>query len=158
MATARKDELFKTLLRELSPYAVVVLPNGELSITAGDAPQIEIIVESRMGHKTVTRLRGLESFGIGKIKKKKKKKSLVLTECSQQQNPNPNTNVTVIYCALVCPSVCLSPDLNGFTKECQKKFACSASVSVIAGMLKEKEVNIQVRTTHIIYIYSLRCD
>ena len=106
MATARKDELFKTLLRELSPYAVVVLPNGELSITAGDAPQIEIIVESRMGHKTVTRLRGLESFGIGKIKKKKKKKSLVLTECSC------NANVTVIVLlSVVCMSISRSERL-----------------------------------------------
>ena len=57
--------MFKTFLRELSPYAAVVLPNGNVSVTAGEAPKIDIVVESRMGHKTVTRIRGLESFGIG---------------------------------------------------------------------------------------------
>jgi translation initiation factor 2D len=74
----------------LSKYHAIesdAFPEG-IRIESGPAPTIDLLIEARQGNKVVTRVTGLEAFGI-------------------------------------------FPDQ--FAKDCQKRFACSATVNQITG-------------------------
>jgi translation initiation factor 2D len=94
----RKDDLLKALLKKLSPYFAIVGPTGQCQISSGQLPSVTVTVETRMGNKVVTHIRGLEVFGV---------------------------------------------DLQAFTKDCQKRFACAASTGLVPGMVKDREVVVQ---------------
>lgn len=95
----RKDEFFKAFLGKLSPYfAVIASEDSAPIIQSGSPPKVKIIVERRMGNKTVTILRNLAGFAL---------------------------------------------DLASLTKDFQKKFACSVSLSNVPGIPHEKEILLQ---------------
>ena len=98
----KKEDLMRNIHKELSCSYGIVAADGSVTITS-TRPSVEMVVESRMGSKTVTKIRGLELFGI---------------------------------------------DLTQFAQKCQKKFACSATATLIPGMLKERELIIQGHLAH----------
>ncbi len=59
----KKEDLMRNIHKELSPSYGIVAADGTVTVTS-TKPSIEILVESRMGSKTVTKIRGLEVFGI----------------------------------------------------------------------------------------------
>jgi hypothetical protein len=60
-----KEELFKGIMSKFtSYYAIVSSHNSAPIIHSGKVPKVKIILESRMGNKTVTLIRGLEIFNI----------------------------------------------------------------------------------------------
>ncbi|KAJ6256532.1 hypothetical protein Dda_8394 [Drechslerella dactyloides] len=62
---ATRDMLAERFLRLHAPYYSIVLPNGEESKPrAGQPPKVVITLESRQGRKTVTRVKGMETFGV----------------------------------------------------------------------------------------------
>lgn len=61
----RKDELMSTVFTRLSPYYAIVGSNGELKLSSGQPPSITIDSEKRAGNKEITKVRGIEVFGIG---------------------------------------------------------------------------------------------
>ncbi len=103
----KKEDLMRNIHKELSCSYGIVAADGSVTI-ASTKPSVEIVVESRMGSKTVTKIRGLELFGI---------------------------------------------DLTQFAQKCQKKFACSATATLIPGMVKEREVIIQGHLASEITVY-----
>ncbi|CCX07225.1 Similar to Translation machinery-associated protein 64; acc. no. Q04600 [Pyronema omphalodes CBS 100304] len=61
----KRDLLAERLIKSCSPYHRITTPSGEVSKPkSGAAPKVEIIMEKRQGRKTVTRIIGLESFGV----------------------------------------------------------------------------------------------
>ncbi|KAK6330506.1 hypothetical protein TWF696_003395 [Orbilia brochopaga] len=62
---ATRDMLAERFLRLHAPYYSMVLPSGEESKPrAGQPPKVVITLESRQGRKTVTRVKGMETFGV----------------------------------------------------------------------------------------------
>ncbi|CUS15373.1 unnamed protein product [Tuber aestivum] len=64
--TAKRDYLGEKLLKACSPYYRVLHASADESSKpkSGAPPKVSIILESRQGKKTVTRVSGLEPFGI----------------------------------------------------------------------------------------------
>ena len=60
----RKDELMKALLKKLTPYFAIVSATGQYQVSSGHLPTVQVTVETRMGNKVVTHIRGLEVFGV----------------------------------------------------------------------------------------------
>jgi len=59
----KKEDLMRNIHKELSPSYGIIAADGTVTITS-TKPSVELIVESRMGSKTVTKIRGLELFSI----------------------------------------------------------------------------------------------
>ncbi|KAJ2907943.1 hypothetical protein GGI21_003383 [Coemansia aciculifera] len=45
-------------------YTQVVLPGGPTAVKIGNPPCVEVVCEKKMGTKAITRVSGLESYGI----------------------------------------------------------------------------------------------
>ncbi|KAI5818585.1 hypothetical protein BZA77DRAFT_291171 [Pyronema omphalodes] len=61
----KRDLLAERLIKSCSPYHRITTPSGEISKPkSGQAPKVEIVMEKRQGRKTVTRIVGLEAFGV----------------------------------------------------------------------------------------------
>ena len=62
----KRDYLGEKLLKACSPYYRVLHPSADESSKpkSGAPPKVSIIMESRQGKKTVTKVSGLEPFGI----------------------------------------------------------------------------------------------
>jgi hypothetical protein len=55
-----KEDLIYRIKNSLVPYHALILPTGEITVSAGSAPKIVIEGEMRAGNKVVTRMSGLE--------------------------------------------------------------------------------------------------
>lgn len=66
---ARRDLLGERLVKSCSPYYVVLKPTESVSDPgikpkAGAPPKILVVLDTRQGKKTVTRVSGVEPFGV----------------------------------------------------------------------------------------------
>jgi len=63
--THKRDVLSEKLVSSCSPYYRITLPSGEeQKPKSGQVPKVSVVMEKRQGKKTVTRIFGLEPFGI----------------------------------------------------------------------------------------------
>lgn len=60
----KRDVLAQNLLQGCSPYYTITTLEGTSKPKPGTPPKISIVIENRQGKKTVTRVFGLEPFGI----------------------------------------------------------------------------------------------
>ncbi|KAI5787062.1 hypothetical protein EDC01DRAFT_660425 [Geopyxis carbonaria] len=60
----KRDVLAENLRKSCSPYYTITTPQETTKPKSGNPPEISMIVENRQGKKTVTRIFGLEQFGI----------------------------------------------------------------------------------------------
>ncbi|KAA8911765.1 hypothetical protein FN846DRAFT_394320 [Sphaerosporella brunnea] len=61
----KRDQLAERLITTCAPYYRVIGPSGEeQKPKAGQPPKVSVVLEKRQGKKTVTRIFGLESFGV----------------------------------------------------------------------------------------------
>lgn len=99
----RKDALIKAVAAKMSPYYVILGSRSSSggwrgTVHSGSLPKARVILESRMGNKTVTIVRSLEVFEL---------------------------------------------DLVALTKAFRQRFACSVSLSAVAGIPQDKEIVVQ---------------
>ncbi|KAJ1562011.1 Eukaryotic translation initiation factor 2D [Cladochytrium tenue] len=59
-----RDAITSRILERMSPFYEITLPGQDPAIRKGHLKPISVLVESRMGRKTVTRVFGIEPFGI----------------------------------------------------------------------------------------------
>ncbi|KAJ3097142.1 Eukaryotic translation initiation factor 2D [Phlyctochytrium planicorne] len=59
-----RESLISMLLEKMQPYYQITLPNQDPVIKKGAPKPIQIIVEVRQGRKSVTRVAGMEAYGI----------------------------------------------------------------------------------------------
>ncbi|ORZ10863.1 hypothetical protein BCR42DRAFT_333177 [Absidia repens] len=59
-----RDQILQRLLPKMQPFHMVTLPGKEPILRKGSPKTIEVIQEIRQGRKTVTKLTGMESFGL----------------------------------------------------------------------------------------------
>jgi translation initiation factor 2D len=61
----KRDQLAERLIAACSPYYRITAPSGEQQKPkSGQAPKISVVVEKRQAKKSVTRIFGLEPFGV----------------------------------------------------------------------------------------------
>ncbi|EWC43403.1 hypothetical protein DRE_07650 [Drechslerella stenobrocha 248] len=81
---ATRDMLAERFLRLHQPYYSIVLPNGEeTKPRAGQPPKVVITLESRQGRKTVTRVKGMETFGVDAAKFMEELKSVAASSVTK---------------------------------------------------------------------------
>ena len=86
----RKDDLFQAFLTKLSPYYAITQANGQINVSSGTPPYVEIIEESRVGNKMISRVYGLHFFGFNiKTVAKDWKKSFATSVTVSQVPHNP---------------------------------------------------------------------
>ncbi|KAI8096873.1 uncharacterized protein BX664DRAFT_377996 [Halteromyces radiatus] len=59
-----RDQIVQRLLSKMQPFHLVTLPGKEPILRKGIPKEIEVTQEIRQGRKTVTKLTGMESFGL----------------------------------------------------------------------------------------------
>jgi translation initiation factor 2D len=63
--TYKRDLLAERLLKACSPHYKLTTPSGEeQNPKSGQVPKVQVTMEKRQGKKTVTRISGLEPFGV----------------------------------------------------------------------------------------------
>ncbi|KAJ2780467.1 hypothetical protein GGI18_003817, partial [Coemansia linderi] len=64
LSTYPRDKLQARLQEKMTLYTQVVLPGGPTPVKIGNPPCAEIVCEKKMGSKVITRVSGLEPYGI----------------------------------------------------------------------------------------------
>ncbi|KAJ2489323.1 hypothetical protein IWW37_004060 [Coemansia sp. RSA 2050] len=64
LSTYPRDKLQARLQERMTLYTQVVLPGGPTAVKIGNPPCAEIVCEKKMGSKVITRVSGLEPYGI----------------------------------------------------------------------------------------------
>ncbi|KAJ2549354.1 hypothetical protein EV175_004481 [Coemansia sp. RSA 1933] len=64
LTVIRRDQLHARLQETMTLYTQVSVPGRETIIKIGNPPTVDIICEKKMGNKIVTRIIGLEAYGI----------------------------------------------------------------------------------------------
>ncbi|CAO3615572.1 unnamed protein product [Cunninghamella echinulata] len=59
-----RDQIIQRLLPKMQPFHLVTLPNKEPVLKKGNPKSINVIQEIRQGRKTVTKMTGMEAFGL----------------------------------------------------------------------------------------------
>ena len=99
--TIRKDDLFQAFLTKLSPYYAITQANGQVNVSSGTPPYVDIIEESRVGNKMISRVYGLHYFGFNiKTVAKDWKKSFATSVTVSQVPHNPKEEEIVAQGAL----------------------------------------------------------
>ncbi|KAJ2525184.1 hypothetical protein GGI11_000217, partial [Coemansia sp. RSA 2049] len=64
MTVIRRDQLHTRTQEAMTLYTRVTVPGKEAKLRTGNPPTVDIICEKKMGNKVVTRVIGLEAYGI----------------------------------------------------------------------------------------------